>query len=70
MIDWSLEVGLPTHILLNKADKLSRGAGIQQLQQCKRRMQSELVTIQLFSAFRRNGVDEARDVLDHWFDYH
>ena len=70
MIDWALEVGLPTHILLNKADKLSRGVGMQQLQQLKRRLNSDLVTIQLFSALKRNGADEARDVLDHWFDYH
>jgi GTP-binding protein len=70
MIDWSLEVGLPTHVLLNKADKLSRGAGMQQLQQLKRHMNDDLVSVQLFSALKRNGAEEARGVLDQWFEYH
>ena len=69
MIDWSLEVGLPTHVLLNKADKLSRGAGMQLLQQLKRRINNDLVSIQLFSALKRNGAEEAREVLDQWFEY-
>ncbi|MCK5431737.1 MAG: YihA family ribosome biogenesis GTP-binding protein [Gammaproteobacteria bacterium] len=69
MIDWSLEVGLPTHVLLNKADKLSRGAGMQLLKQLKRRMNNDLVSIQLFSALKRIGAEEAREVLDQWFEY-
>jgi GTP-binding protein len=62
-------VGLPTHVLLNKADKLSRGAGMQQLNQLKRLMNNDLVSIQLFSALKRNGAEEAREVLDQWFGY-
>ncbi len=69
MIDWSLEVGLPTHVLLNKADKLSRGAGMQQLNQLKRLINNDLVSIQLFSALKRKGAEEAREVLDQWFGY-
>ena len=69
MIDWSLEVGLPTHILLNKSDKISRGAGMQLFKQLKRRMNSDLVSIQLFSALKRSGAEEVRGVLDKWFEY-
>lgn len=69
MLDWALEVGLPTHILLNKSDKLSRGAGMSLLQQMKRRMNDDLISIQLFSALKRTGAEEAREALDRWFEY-
>jgi len=69
MLDWSLEVGLPTHILLNKSDKLSRGAGTALLQQIKGRINNDLVSIQLFSALKKTGAEEARAVLDQWFEY-
>ena len=70
MLDWSCQAGLPTHILLNKSDKLSRGAGMSLLQQLKRRMNADLISIQLFSALKRTGAEEARTVLDRWFNYH
>ena len=70
MLDWSCQAGLPTHVLLNKSDKLSRGVGISLLQQLKRRMNDDLISIQLFSALKRTGVEEARTVLDGWFEYH
>jgi len=55
---------------LNKSDKLSRGAGMSLLQQMKRRMNNDLISIQLFSALKRTGAEEAREVLDRWFEYH
>ena len=69
MLDWTRQAGLPTHIVLNKSDKLSRGAGMTLLQQLKRRMSDNLLSIQLFSALKRTGAEEARAVLDQWFDY-
>ena len=69
MLDWALDVGLPTHILLNKSDKLSRGAGIALLHKLKGRIDDDLVSIQLFSALKKTGAEEARAVLDQWFDY-
>jgi len=69
MLDWALEVGLPTHILLNKSDKLSRGAGMALLQKVKGLVNNDLVSIQLFSALKKTGVEEARAVLDQWFEY-
>lgn len=69
MLDWALEVGLPTHIILNKSDKLSRGAGMALLQQIKGRINNDLVSVQLFSALKKTGAEEARAVLDQWFDY-
>lgn len=69
MLDWALDVGLPTHILLNKSDKLSRGAGMALLQKFKGRISDDLVSIQLFSALKKTGADEARAILDQWFGY-
>jgi len=74
MLDWALDVGLPTHIILNKSDKLSRGAGMSLLQKLKGRIlkgriDDDLVSIQLFSALKKTGAEEARAVLDQWFDY-
>lgn len=69
MLDWILAVGLPTHIILNKADKLSRGAGVSLLQKLKGRINDDLISIQLFSALKKTGAEEARAVLDQWFNY-
>lgn len=61
------EIKLPVHILLTKSDKLTRGKGAVVL----RKVQSELktqpdVTVQLFSAFNKEGVEEARGVVAGW----
>ncbi len=69
MLDWTDKVGLPTHIILNKSDKISRGAGMSELQKLQGKLNDELVSIQLFSALKRTGAEEARAVLDTWFAY-
>lgn len=53
---------LPVHVLLSKADKLSRGAALAVLQATERELQQDnpLHSAQLFSATARTGVDEAR----------
>lgn len=65
MLDWFLPTGLPVHILLNKADKLSRGRSLATLAAVRREL-PEQVSAQTFSALNGNGVDEAREVLDEW----
>jgi GTP-binding protein len=69
MLDWALDVGLPTHVILNKSDKLSRGAGMALLQKLKGHIDDDLVSIQLFSALKKTGAEEARAILDQWFNY-
>ncbi len=69
MLDWALDVGLPKHVLLNKSDKLSRGAGMSVLQELKDHINDDLVSIQLFSALKKTGAEDARAVLDQWFGY-
>ena len=56
----------PVHILLNKSDKLSRGAGMNTLKQVKTRLQPGCQSVQLFSALKQTGVDEARSILGCW----
>ena len=67
MLAWCHTTELPVHILLNKADKLSRGAGHKALQIIKNRHPGPLVTGQLFSVLNRTGIEEARKRLDAWF---
>ena len=68
MIDWCHTAGMPCHILLTKADKLSRGAGqaaLHKVEKYLREQQSD-ASVQLFSAKSRLGVEQARQVLDKW----
>lgn len=65
MLGWVAPGGLPVHVLLNKADKLSRGRGLNVLASTRREL-PESVSAQIFSAPKRIGVDTAREVLQHW----
>ncbi len=70
MLEWSHQIGRPVHILLTKADKLGRGAAANSLQKVQREIAQfgEGVSVQLFSALKRHGVDEAHRVLDQWLE--
>ena len=59
MLDWSGANGLATHMLLTKADKLSRGESSAVLKQVRAQVEG-VATVQLFSAVAKTGVDEAR----------
>lgn len=61
--------GLAVHILLNKADKLSKTAAANTLQKVKMAMKNYPypVTLQIFSALKGVGVDELRKYLDKWY---
>ncbi len=65
MLDWCENKNLPAHILLNKADKLSRSAGRQALATVARDL-GENTGVQLFSAAKKQGLDELCGVLDEW----
>lgn len=68
MINWCLQSEIPLHILLTKADKLSFGASKTALLQVRKQLEShgDLVSVQLFSALKNQGVDELRAKLDQW----
>lgn len=59
MLEWTGANGLATHLLLTKADKLSRSEASKTLREVRQATQ-EVATVQLFSAVTKDGVDEAR----------
>ena len=70
MIEWALDRELPVHILLTKADKLSRGQVQNTLLQVRKyyELMEELVTVQSFSSLKKQGVEELIQVMNHWMD--
>jgi GTP-binding protein len=68
MLAWSADVGLPVHILLTKADKLKRGPAASALLSLRKHLPAlhAGATAQLFSSLKRNGVEEAREVMARW----
>jgi GTP-binding protein len=68
MLDWAMQAAMPTHILLTKADKLSRGAAGTALLQVRARLKTnaDLVSVQLFSALKNTGHQELKAVLGVW----
>ena len=71
LVEWCAHAGLATHVLLNKSDKLSRGAGARVLAEARKRLAplGDENVAQLFSATRRTGVDELGARLDAWLGY-
>ncbi len=69
MLDWAAGIGLPTHVLMTKADKLKKGPAAARVLQLRKALAEHdgRFSVQAFSALRRQGIDEAHAVLDQWF---
>lgn len=69
MIDWALNRQLPVHILLTKADKLSRGDVKNCLIKVRKHygLAEHLISVQSFSSLKKEGVDELILLLNQWF---
>ena len=70
MIDWCVHYQCPIHILLNKADKLSRNQAHKQLALTQKSLAKDSqipISIQLFSALSGEGVNDAMTKLKTWF---
>jgi GTP-binding protein len=65
MMEFAELVELPIHILLTKADKLKRGQAANALLAVRKELEDR-ATVQLFSALKHTGEDEAREVLDRF----
>ncbi|MFZ2315870.1 MAG: ribosome biogenesis GTP-binding protein YihA/YsxC [Gammaproteobacteria bacterium] len=63
--------GLAVHIVLNKADKISKGAASKTLLEVKAALTGyrNSVTFQVFSALKGTGLQELHAVLDEWYGY-
>jgi len=81
LLSWCNLSSMPVHILLTKADKLSRGAASATLHQVQKTLKETYIptienadeerlipTVQLFSALKKIGVDQAHAKLDEWFE--
>ena len=70
LIDWFRPTGRPVHILLSKADKLSRQEQLTTLRAVKAELatwgDAGLYSVQLFSSLKRTGVEEAEALLGDW----
>ncbi len=65
MLQFCLDTALPCHVLLTKADKISRGQGMQALAALRKQFVAESLhaTAQIFSSSAGTGVDEAREAV-------
>ncbi|HRD65558.1 MAG TPA: ribosome biogenesis GTP-binding protein YihA/YsxC [Candidatus Competibacter sp.] len=63
--------GLPVHVLLTKADKLSRGKATAALRQLQGMLRVDFpgASAQLFSALTGDGAHQAHAQLDNWLGY-
>ena len=70
MLEWARHIQLPVHVLLTKADKLKRGPATNNLLKVRKEL-TEMdadFSVQLFSSLKRQGVAEAHQVLNSWFN--
>jgi GTP-binding protein len=68
MLEWVLARDRQAHVLLTKADKLNRRDSQRVLQETKTACADTVVTAQLFSAHKAQGLDEARSTMERWLD--
>ena len=68
MLDWFAPTGKPVHILLTKADKLSRQQATLTLNRVKSYLAEHFphCTVQLFSSLKKQGMEEAEAVIAGW----
>ncbi len=68
MLEWFGPRGLPIHLILTKADKLTRSEQAQALRKVREALAaaSDQVTAQLFSSLAKTGRDEAEAVIGRW----
>jgi GTP-binding protein len=71
MLDYAEAINLPCHCVLTKSDKLSRSEAIRTLAHTRAELGADgssdaRVSVQLFSATAKTGLDETRDVVMRW----
>ena len=69
LLGWFEGTGRPAHVLLAKSDKLGRQPAIEQLRNTSKILAADFpeVSVQLFSAQTRVGLDEAEAVISRWY---
>ena len=71
MLDFFHITGRPVHILLSKADKLSKNDQIKTLSAVKKALkpfaERQQISVQLFSSLKKQGIEEVNNVVAAWF---
>jgi GTP-binding protein len=67
LINWADPARRRIHVLLAKADKLTRAEGMKAQAAAVAHLK-DAATVQLFSALRRTGIEEAQDRLQSWLE--
>ena len=71
MLDFFALTGRPVHILLSKADKLSKNDQIKSLSTVKQALkpftERQQVSVQLFSSLKKQGMAEVETMVAGWF---
>lgn len=68
-VNWAVAADLPVHVLMNKADKLSRNQVMAAVMQAKKNLpQSDLISVQAFSALKKEGMNGLIAQLNGWFE--
>ncbi len=70
MLSWAESCNMPVHILLTKADKLKKGPAKSALLQLQKELTplQGLVSVQLFSALKKTGLDQLQARLNIWLE--
>lgn len=70
MLEWFGPTGKPIHILLTKADKLTRTEALKVLQATRKELApwADQVSVQLFSSLKKTGGEEAEKVIGRWLE--
>lgn len=72
MLNWAIEREMPVHILLTKADKLKKGPAKSTLLAVEKSLTEakvdDLVSAQLFSSLKKDGIKQLTGVLDTMLD--
>ena len=69
ILQWGKDANMPVHVLLTKADKLKFGAAKKALLETQRAINQHYdASIQLFSALKKQGLEELAAQLDAWLE--
>lgn len=70
LVDWCAKAHVPLHVLLNKCDKLNKGQAHNALLKVSRYLEGigGDATVQLFSALKSTGIEQAHEAAGRWLD--
>ncbi len=67
MLSLAESVDVPVHVLLTKADKLKKNQAATALHEVQKEL-GDAASVQLFSALKKQGVEESREVLENFLN--